>query len=248
MKQGIKRWFVCCCMGLVLFAHLGMAVQAAPKEEKQEIVRYYGMITKEGDNFLHMQGRNRGEERELLLEISENTLVLDAVEGFPVKWEDIREHEVAYAYVWPGAEEENPALVQTEVVFCNLPMDFGAPAYLTVSELTLNEDGTSGTILAADGMEYVVPADCQILPYLTRNIVRLSDLTKGRKCIVWSQRGTAYKIVAFAPQMEEAADNASGNVTAGVWSTEQSESVGEALQEKLKNLCRMLTAFFTEIR
>ena len=41
--------------------------------------------------------------------------------------------------------------------------------------------------------------DCNIFPYLTRNIVTLDDLTQGRKCLVWStDDNTAERIMVFA--------------------------------------------------
>ena len=86
------------------------------------------------------------------------------------------------------------------MILCSIPADFKVPDYITVDALTVAGDGVSGTIKADNQTTYTVQSDTQILPYLTRNIVTLQDLVKGRKCLVWTQSGsnTAYKIVAFA--------------------------------------------------
>ena len=64
-------------------------------------------------------------------------------------------------------------------------------------------DGSTGesVLTASDGTEYVLAEDCNIFPYLTRNIVTLDDLTQGRKCLVWSaEDNTAEKIMVFAAE------------------------------------------------
>jgi len=56
---------------------------------------------------------------------------------------------------------------------------------------------------AVSGTVYQVPADCVLLPYLTRNMVTIESLTEGRNFLVWSELGedgkeeTASKIVMF---------------------------------------------------
>ena len=50
-----------------------------------------------------------------------------------------------------------------------------------------------------DGTKYTLADDCAIVPYLTRNIVTLDDLTQGRKAVVWSDgENTATRIMVFA--------------------------------------------------
>ena len=52
-----------------------------------------------------------------------------------------------------------------------------------------------------EGVEYEIAQDCQILPYLTRNMVTLSDLNEGKKCLIWSDDdNVASKIVLFASE------------------------------------------------
>ena len=54
-------------------------------------------------------------------------------------------------------------------------------------------------LTASDGTEYILAEDCDIFPYLTRNIVTLDDLTQGKKVVVWSgDDNTATKIMVFA--------------------------------------------------
>ena len=115
-------------------------------------VRIYGTVNQASDGRLSIT-RQDGDfaGQEFIINVSEETRILDAVNGYPV----------------------------------------------SLDALT---SGVSGTIRADNQTTYTVQSDTQILPYLTRNIVTLQDLVKGRKCLVWTQSGsnTAYKIVAFA--------------------------------------------------
>ena len=43
-------------------------------------------------------------------------------------------------------------------------------------------------LIAADGTEFTLAEDCNIFPYLTRNIVTLDDLHRERNVWVWSDK------------------------------------------------------------
>ncbi len=56
-------------------------------------------------------------------------------------------------------------------------------------------------LTTTEGVEYEIAQDCQILPYLTRNMVTLSDLNEGKKCLIRSDDdNVASKIVLFASE------------------------------------------------
>ena len=73
------------------------------------------------------------------------------------------------------------------------------PDYVEADSV-ITDAGSSQTVLtASDGTEYILAEDCDIFPYLTRNIVTLDDLTQGKKVVVWSgDDNTATKIMVFA--------------------------------------------------
>lgn len=164
-------------------------------------VQIYGTANEFNDGRLSIT-RQDGDfaGQELIITISDESRVLDAVNGYPISPDEIRSGETIYAYVGPAMTMSLPPITNGEMILSNIPADFRVPDYITVDTLTLNNDGQSGTIRATNGTTYTVPADCQILPYLTRNIVVLADLVKGKNCLIWSEGVTdnAYKIVAFS--------------------------------------------------
>lgn len=135
---------------------------------------------------------------EMILNLAEDTLVLDAVNGFPVEISDIKEGEIIYANLGPAMTMSLPPQTNPEVVICQVPADFKAPAFVQVAAMESNNH--DGYILtASNGESYQVAADCQILPYLTRNIVKLQDVQEGSTVLIWSDgENQAEKIVLFA--------------------------------------------------
>ena len=69
-----------------------------------QTVKFYGTVTRpegsEGDQLL-MNAAIEGVEgqQEVILNISEETLILDAVEGLPIKLEDIKDGDMVYSYM-----------------------------------------------------------------------------------------------------------------------------------------------------
>ena len=71
--------------------------------------------------------------------------------------------------------------------------------YVEVKSMVTDAATSKSVLTAADGAEFTLAEDCNIFPYLTRNIVTLDDLTQGKKCVVWSDdENTASKIMLFA--------------------------------------------------
>lgn len=136
---------------------------------------------------------------EIVLNIDdEHSRVLDAENGFPVALEDIQAGEVIYAWIGPAMTMSLPPMTTAEMVICKIPADYKVPDYVTVKSMEEQQDG-SWVLTAANESVYQIPADCDILPYLTRNMVRLTDVEAGSKCLIWSDaNGVWQKIVLFS--------------------------------------------------
>lgn len=166
-----------------------------------EPVRIYGNAVKEGNSRLHVTSNGpHALHPEIILTISpEHTLILEATTGLPVAYEDIADNSLIYAYVGPAMTMSLPPISNASIILCNVPADYKVPEYLKVSSLTWNESSTEAYLKATNSYTYTIPSDCVTLPYLTRNIVTIDDLTKDRYCLLWSDsQNRAHKIVIFA--------------------------------------------------
>ena len=113
--------------------------------------------------------------------------------------EDIEEGSEAYAYIGMAMTMSLPPQTTAEMILVNIPADSKAPDYVEVDSMVTDGDSGESVLTTTEGVEYMLSEDCNIFPYLTRNIVTLDDLTQGRKCLVWStDDNTAERIMVFA--------------------------------------------------
>lgn len=137
-------------------------------------------------------------EGDVIVNLSNDTLILDGENGYPLELKDLQAGETVYAYIGPAMTMSLPPQTSGEVIIGKIPADAKAPEYLTVTSMTANADG-SWKLVSTAGKEYAVAADCRILPYLTRQIVTLEDVEKNSQVLVWSDEANqAQKIVLFA--------------------------------------------------
>lgn len=165
-----------------------------------ELGKVWGPVLSVGEDQISIdnQAETAG-KGEVIVQIDpEHTKILDAVDGFPVQIEDIQESETIYAYIKPMMTMSLPPIVIAEAVICQVPQDAAAPEYVRVQEMEQQKDD-SYLLTISDGTQYQVPADCEIIPYLTRNLVRLTDVQRGSTCLLWTDGAAeVQKIVLFA--------------------------------------------------
>lgn len=174
------------------------------EESQPEIpqsIRIYGPVTKLEDGRLSIDNQSGvSNSGEIILNVSdEETYILDAVSGLPIKLEDIKDGDTIYAYIGPAMTMSLPPMTNADVIFANIPADAKVPDYVEVKSMITDASTSKSVLTALDGTEYTLADDCNIFPYLTRNIVTLDDLTQGRKCVVWADdENSASKIMVFA--------------------------------------------------
>ena len=170
-------------------------------QDELQSLRIYGPVTKQEDGRLSIDNQSdMSISGEIILNVSEEyTYILDAVTGLPLKEEDIKDGDTIYVYIGPAMTMSLPPMTNADVIFANIPADAKVPDYIEVQSLVTDAATSKSVLTAADGTEYTVESDCNIFPYLTRNIVTLDDLTQGRKCVVWSDEdNAALQIMVFA--------------------------------------------------
>ena len=161
-----------------------------------QTVRIFGPVTHSGDDLVIDNQSGESMTGDIVLHISDTTLILDGENAFPMDAADISDGETIYAYIGPAMTMSLPPQTTAELIFAAIPADMKVPDYVTVS--SMEEDGDGYKLTAVDGSVFTIPADCSIIPYLTRQMVTLEELAEGRKCIIWSDdSNTAERIVLF---------------------------------------------------
>lgn len=169
--------------------------------EALQSIRIYGTVTRDESGRLTIDNQSgQSYSGEIVLNVSdEETLVLDAVEGLPGKHRGHQGRRHHLRVHQPGHDHELPPQTSAEMILCNIPADFKVPDYVTVDSVVTDAASSKAELTTADGATFEIPSDCTILPYLTKNIVTMDDLSQGRTCLIWSDdQGVANKIVVFA--------------------------------------------------
>ncbi len=165
-----------------------------------ELGKFWGPVTEKLDGgFIFDSKVPDGYQGDIVIHVdADHTLVLDSMTGFPAGEDSIAAGQTVYVYTSPVMTMSLPPQTTAELVLVNIPQDAGAPLYVKASG-ALEADGAGGYVLKTTGGEEIkVPADCPITPFLTRQMVRLEDIAKGRKCLVWlDAHGQAERIVLF---------------------------------------------------
>lgn len=204
MRKLYKTLLSCLCLTAIVSTGWAMSAYSSTDKNALEPTRIYGPVTKTDNQTLSIDNQSGGSYAgEIIINISDQTRILDAVSGLPVAYDDLRNGETAYIYIGPAMTMSLPPMTNASMILCNIPADYKVPEYLTVESMAIASDGVSGTLTTAGGSKYTIPADAQFLPYLTRNIVRIQDLTPGATCLIWSDaQNRATKVVIF-PEASE---------------------------------------------
>ncbi|GLC81561.1 N-acetylmuramoyl-L-alanine amidase family protein [Lacrimispora brassicae] len=185
------------CLAIVLSGSTVIS-QAEEPSPLPSSIRIYGTVTWVSQNGLRMIRKDAaGADQEIILNLSSESKILNSVSGDPVAAEQIQEGEFIYADISPVMTLSLPPMSNAITVLCKIPADYQVPEYITVASMNVNSDGNTGILTSDTGKQYSITDQSKLFPYLTRNIVTVHDLSKGRNCLVWSKDNTVSKIMVF---------------------------------------------------
>lgn len=216
MRKNVKQLLAAgCCAALLATGGVlsasgavitaGESRQALETEGEQnvapEFVGVWGPVLRVTEDRIYIDNiSDHSMKGEIAITISPDySRVVEAVNGYPVALGDLKEGDFIYAYLGPAMTMSLPPIANGKMVICKAPADFKVPEYMRVTAVQTLEDG-SVRITGSNGNTYLAPADCTILPYLTRQMVYLESITEDSTCLIWSDKDNqATKIVLFAP-------------------------------------------------
>ena len=203
MTKPIRTFLACLGAAVILTVSAAADTCAAGLVDP---IRIWGPVTKadsggEDVKFFFMNNLSgQSHSGEIQITVSNvYTRVLDAATGLPYPYEEIKEGATVYVYIGPALSANRVSMANASLVLCNIPAGYKVPDYTKVDQLTWSEDKTMATLLTTNGAQYTVPAACENVPYLSRNIVTIDDLTPGSSILIWSDnQNTASKIINFS--------------------------------------------------
>ena len=148
----------------------------------------YGTIVAETETSITV--KDNLSDNTVVLNISENTYIVDATTGIATLLKDRTSDNIA-AFYGPATTMSIPAQSNAVALALNLPENSRSPKYVIAEAVVRTENAVKVT--ANNGSIIITITDENPLaPYLTRNIVTLDHIQVGAELLVW------YDIVAMS--------------------------------------------------
>lgn len=157
----------------------------APESALDVPLKIWGTITEVTNRAIYVDNQSPNSSTgEIVLTIDpETTRILDGGSGFPVEMKDIEIGNFE-AYLGPAMTMSLPPQAVPYVVIVNTPEDHESVEYVIAAD-SVKEDNGKKVLAGKDGKEYTLAEEVSIVPFLTKQLVRLEDIGTGSECLVW---------------------------------------------------------------
>lgn len=124
------------------------------------------------------------ENGDYVMNVTDNTVWVDAVEKVKASQEDLTEGETIYVYHSPVSTRSLPPQSEAFAVVLNVPQDIAVGVYHEVEEVTTTENDTR--LLTNNGGLYLIISDeTAVKDYETGEIADISAVAEGDRVIAW---------------------------------------------------------------
>lgn len=124
------------------------------------------------------------ENGDYVMNVTDNTVWVDAVEKAKASQEDLTEGETIYVYHSPISTRSLPPQSEAFAVVLNAPQDIAAGVYHEVEDIVTN--GEIFTITTDNGGLYLnVTSDTQVKDYTTGESAEIGNVDRGDRIIAW---------------------------------------------------------------
>lgn len=124
------------------------------------------------------------ENGDYVMNVTGNTVWVDAVEKVKASQEDLTEGETIYVYHSPVSTRSLPPQSEAFAVVLNVPQDIAVGVYHEVEDIVTN--GEIFTITTDNGGLYLnVTSDTQVKDYTTGESAEIGNVDRGDRIIAW---------------------------------------------------------------
>ena len=124
------------------------------------------------------------ENGDYVMNVSDNTVWVDAVEKVKASQEDLTEGETIYVYHSPVSTRSLPPQSEAFAVVLNVPQDVAVGVYHEVEDIVTN--GEIFTITTDNGGLYLnVTSETQVKDYTTGESAEIGNVDRGDRIIAW---------------------------------------------------------------
>ena len=124
------------------------------------------------------------ENGDYVMNVTDNTVWVDAVEKVKASQEDLADGETVYIYHSPVSTRSLPPQSEAFAVVLNVPQDIAVGVYHEVEEVTTTENDTR--LLTNNGGLYLIISDeTAVKDYETGEVADISAVAEGDRVIAW---------------------------------------------------------------
>ena len=209
----MKR-MVSLCLSLLLLTGAAFAaetpVSPAPSYEiapvtDQTLTRVWGTAVEVGEDQVRLNNSNEEAPlSDVILNVDEETLVLDAVTGEELSFDQVEKDDVIYAYVGAAMTMSLPPQAYAQMILCNIPADFGVPSLEQIQSITACGEGYD--VRVDEETVLHMEKDVELLASESVEEPALESLKPGDMLLTWRQteeasceaQGAVSKAMVFA--------------------------------------------------
>ena len=183
------------CLSLLLLTGAAFAGEApispAPSYEikpvtDRTLVQVWGTAVEVEEDRARLNNSNEEDPySDIVLNVNEDTLVLDAVTGEELSFDQVEKDDVVYAYVEQAMTLSLPPQSFARLILCNIPADFGVPSLSQIQSITPCEEGYDVRLDAETVVH--MDKDVELLPSASAAEPKLETLEPGDMLLTWRQ-------------------------------------------------------------
>ena len=142
-------------------------------------IRVSGTVTQIENGQILLKNEEEGAAYpQILLNITDDTLILSGADCSEKTLSDIAEGDILYADISPAMTRSIPPMANAFVVFCETQEDTTVPTYAVITDIQTSEDGQT-TIITDQDLVLLPGTDTKILSLEGNSALPLSDLNIG---------------------------------------------------------------------
>ena len=193
--HGILRTALTAALSAVLLlpaagaAATGTAAEEAPSYTLTQRgepfpLRAWGQVVELGEASLTLENSDSSDAyQKLVVNVGEDTRILDAVTGEARSFADIRQGETVYVWAGPEMTKSLPPITTARLLLCGLPDGGIAPTYAEVQRVTRTEEGLE--VYVTGEVVLRLNSETQLLAPPGGGEVSLEDIVPGTRLLSW---------------------------------------------------------------
>lgn len=177
----MKKFLMALCACTMIGANMNVQANSEKNTENSYV---YGTIESVNENHIHLTN-DSDSYNDIVLNVNENTVIMDAVTGKEIAFEELDENEVIAAYVSNAMTRSLPPITNATVIIAHIPADYRVPHYYKVKEIVSNEKGVLRVLDTNESLIATIGDETEIFKFHSDEKISIDDIKEGSELMLW---------------------------------------------------------------